>query len=108
MQPFLSVKRGDTFFFNLEIKLADNVTPLVVSVDKLKCQIRKINTELVDTLEVSTTATEGTYLFTASDDKTLDYPIGELELDVKLNDGGIVVSTPTIKVLVDKDVTKWV
>ena len=102
----LSLKRGDTFFFYMDLALADN-TPLVVTVDKLKCQIREVNNELVDTMVIETTSTDGRYLFTADAENTLTYPLNTLYLDVKINDG-IVTSTPTIPVEVDKDVTKWV
>jgi len=101
----LKLKRGDTFFFYMDLALA-NGDPLIVTIDKLKCQIREINDTLVDTMDVQTTQTSGRYLFTASSEKTLSYPIKDLQLDVKINDG-IVTSTPTVLVEVDKDVTKW-
>jgi hypothetical protein len=101
----LNLKRGDTFFFNMDLALADG-TPLVVTVDKLKCQIRESNDKLVDTLLIETTDTVGRYLFTAPSENTVKYPAKELFLDVKINDG-IVTSTPTISVIVDKDVTRW-
>ena len=108
MANTLNLKRGDTFFFYMDMKLADGVTPLILPVENFKCQIRRVNDELVDTLLVETTDTDGRYLFTALAEDTLNYPLQDLQMDVKIDDGGIVTSTQTITVAVDKDVTKWV
>ena len=100
----MTFKRGDTFSYFIDLTDAEN-SPLVLQVEDIKCQIRTKSGSLIDTLIIETTATNGKYLVSASD--TTFYPVGTQEMDLKINENGIVASTETIEVVVEKDVTKW-
>lgn len=100
LQPF---KRGDTFA--LYVEMSDvNGDPLVYTANKLKSQVRTRNNKLITELLISTTETPGTYLMQAAD--TSEWIIGDLFMDIEIDDGGIITSTETITIPVVRDVTK--
>ena len=105
MADKINLKKGDTLFFYAELEdaLGD---PIVLTVDNIQSQVRKRNGILVDSLTVETTATAGRYLLKSTD--TTDYPTEELDLDIKINDNGVFLSTETIVLSVSREVTEWV
>jgi hypothetical protein len=100
----MNFKRGDTFSYFIELTDADNL-PLVLPVEDIKCQIRTKSGSLIDSLIIETTATNGKYLVSASN--TTHYPVGNQEMDLKINENGVFTSTETVEVVVEKDVTRW-
>jgi len=102
----LNVKRGDSFFFQVDMAKADG-SPLIVTVDNIISQIKRTNDILIDTLLVETTATPGRYKFSTTPAKTATYPIRELILDIRVRDGLEIISTSTIELMVEKEVSSW-
>lgn len=100
LQPF---KRGDTFALYVDMSDVDG-QPLVYDISKIKSQVRTRNNQLITELAVSTTETPGTYLIQAA--STDDWAIGDLYMDIEINDDGIVTSTETIAIPVVRDVTR--
>lgn len=100
----MSFKRGDTFSYYIELVDVSNV-PVVVDLADIKSQIRAQNDVLIDDLTIETTATAGTYHIFSLD--TSAYPVGKQYTDVKIMDGGVVVSTSTVELTIEKDVTRW-
>lgn len=100
----MSFKRGDSFSFCIDLTDAENL-PLVLNVSDIKCQIRNQTNLLIDTLIVETTTVDGTYLVSAMD--TAYYPVGVAYMDLKIRENGVIASTETIEVTVEKDVTQW-
>ena len=103
----ISIKKGDTFAFYANI--TDELeAPLITDVANLKSQIRDKKYVLVEQLAISTTGTEGQYLFTATDTNLWllpGYDVRGLLMDIEMNVGGIVSSSETIEIVVSKDVT---
>ena len=103
----IKIKRGDTFAFyaNITDELGE---PLITNIANLKSQIRDRKHVLVEDLTISTTITEGQYLFTATDTNVW-LPQGHtsrnLIMDIEMNIGGIISSSDTIDIEVTKDVT---
>jgi hypothetical protein len=104
-QSTLNLKRGDTLFFYAELADASG-DPIVLTIPNIKSQVRQRNGVLVDTLTVETTATAGRYLLKSTD--TADYPLETLDLDIKINDDSVILSTETILLSVSREVTEWV
>lgn len=104
-QSTLNLKRGDTLFFYAELADATG-SPIVLTIENIKSQIRHKNGTLVDTLTIETTATAGRYLLKSTD--TTEYPIDTLDLDIKINNNGVFLSTDTMSLLVSREVTEWV
>lgn len=99
----MKFKRGDTFAFSMYLR-DDNGEAVVVTVDNIKCQVRTISGDLVDTLTTEATDNPGEYLFKSP--STNDYPLGKLEMDVRVIKDDIVGSTPTIVLDIERDVTR--
>ena len=103
----ISIKKGDTFAFYANIK--DELgQPLITDAANFRSQIRDKKYVLVEELTVTTTATEGQYLFTATD--TNDWiskwsDSGSLIMDIEINIEGVITSSDTIEIQVNKDVT---
>jgi len=103
----IKIKKGDTFAFyaNITDELGE---PLVTDVANLKSQIRDMKYGLIEELTIATTATEGQYLFTATDTNVW-LPHGHTSksfiMDIEMNNGGVVSSSDTIEIEVIKDVT---
>lgn len=102
----MKFKRGDTFRFTVELKEnVDNGTiPLVTDVENIKCQVRTIGGELVETLNITLGEEPGEYIFSSSD--TSNYPTETLEMDIQVTKDGTISSTPTFKIEVEKDITR--
>lgn len=96
-------KRGDTFSFYANLT-TDGTTPLVTSVDNIRCEIRTSSGKLIEEMVVATTATQGEYLFTASD--TNNWELGKFYMDIEINLNGVISSSDTIIIEVDKDYTR--
>lgn len=97
----LEHKRGDVFAFYATLT-DNNNTPLNVTVDKLKSQIRTDDDVLISELVIELTDVVGKYLFTAL--STQSWNIGILYCDIENNDV-IKTSSDTFAINVVKDVT---
>lgn len=103
MQTLSPFKRGDTFSFIAAIASTSG-TPLTGAASNLLCQIRNKVDKLYSDLTITETSTPGSYLFITND--TLDWTCGtDLYLDIQYTVGGIVTSSETIIIPVEKDVT---
>jgi hypothetical protein len=103
MQTLSSFKRGDTFSFIAAIANSSG-TPLTGEASNLSSQIRNKSDKLYATLTITETTTLGSYLFLTND--TLDWPCGvDLYLDIQYTKGGVITSSETIIIPVEKDVT---
>lgn len=104
MKSLEPVKRGDTFTFIAIIN--DRVTqePLTGITDKLKAEIRTSVGSKISDLIITETETPGTYVFKCADTKT--WPITTIYTDIQFTDEGIVTSSETIEIPVEKDVTQ--
>lgn len=97
-------KRGDTFVFTAHLTDPDN-TPLVLTAEQVRSQIRDRFGKLYGTLVV--VAVDGVPgSFTLSTPNTVDWPCETLYLDIEMDLDGQIVSSPTAKVNVVKDVTR--
>ena len=100
-----SIKRGDTFAFN--ITLSDAGLPVTGAAAKLRCQVRRGATAK-DALLAELTVTErpdllGTYVFSLAG-TTRDWP-SKVFLDVEYTNAGVIRSTETLSVKIEEDVT---
>jgi hypothetical protein len=103
MQTLSSFKRGDTFSFIAAIASTSG-TPLTGAANNLLCQVRNKGDKLYSTLTITEITPPGSYLFLTND--TLDWPCGtDLYLDIQYTANGIVTSSETIIIPVEKDVT---
>lgn len=97
-------KRGDTFMFVTCLQDENGVAVTGAS-QFLKSEIRNDKDVLISELLVEETETPGEYLFKATD--TLTWPTGVyLYTDVQYTLGETVLSSETIRILIEKDVTK--
>jgi hypothetical protein len=103
MQTLPSFKRGDTFSFIAAIASVSG-TPLTGEASNLLCQVRNKADKLYSDLTITETTPSGSYLFITND--TLDWPCGtDLYLDIQYTKSGIVTSSETIIIPVEKDMT---
>ena len=101
----MNLKRGDSFYFSIDLT-NELDQPLDLPLDDIKSQVRRGNDELVDTLTIEKDLVEvGRYNIRSLD--TTSYPVETLFLDIKIRDNDLVTSTKTTKLVVEKDVTKW-
>lgn len=103
-QSTINLKKGDTLFFYAELADATGA-PIILTIDNIKSQVRRKNGILIDTLTVELTDIPGRYLLKSID--TTDYPVEQLELGIKINEDGILLSTETVALVVSKEVTAW-
>ena len=99
----IPLKRGDTFALNADITNADGEVVNYLA-SQIKSQIRTKNDILVASLTVQSTETPGRYVLMAAETST--WPIGVLEMDIEVNNGEAIMSSPTIEVPVIKDITR--
>ena len=100
----MKIKRGDTLRFIARLKDPQG-NPVVVDTSNMKCQIRTRNDILTDTVTITETDSAGEYLIASEPLYTSKYPITELYSDIQISDNGIVVSTATFLINVEKDIT---
>lgn len=103
MQTFKTLKRGETFAFYANIT-DDGGAPVIGLADKLRSQIRTSLDELVAELTVTETQVPGQYLFEAGPTDT--WPVGTLYIDIRKYNGGRITSSPTFRIVVEREVTK--
>lgn len=99
----MKFKRGDTFAFSVYLK-DENEEPLIIEIDNMKCEVRTLGDDLIDTLIITQTEIPGEYIFLSDD--TSKYPIGELFTDIEVVKDGIKSSSDTITLEIVRDVTK--
>jgi hypothetical protein len=98
-------KRGDTFRLTANIT-GDSGEPITGMAAKMKSQVRNSFGELRANLVIEeSSTTPGTYLFTA-DKSTDDWNDPALFVDIQITDDGIVKSSETIQITIEKDVTR--
>lgn len=105
----LAIKRGDTFAFYVNLMDMGN-SPLVMDEGGIRSQIRNGLEDLVEELSIEPTDTIGKYkLFAQS---TADWPITDkdiennLFMDIEVTIDGITRSSRTVRIKVEKDVTR--
>lgn len=103
MQTLKSFKRGDTFAFYANL-LNSVGEPYGGDAANLSCQVRDSQDALIATLTITATEVVGKYLFQAS--STDLWPLGVLYTDIEINEDGIISSSETIAIPIEKDVTR--
>ena len=97
-------KRGDTFsvLATINDELGKPVTGIAA---ELKAQIRNRQDELVDECVIAETTTAGTYSLVVAD--TTEWPVDStLFMDIQRTSAGVISSTETIAIPVERDVTR--
>ena len=97
------IKRGDTFSFFANLTDAENA-PLVTAVGNIHCQVRGVDDVKLCDMVVAVTETAGKYLFRVDD--TRKFPAGSVQLDIRIVLGGVIKTTDTMELVVEKEVTK--
>jgi hypothetical protein len=104
MQRLDPIKRGDSLGF-YAVLTDESGLPVPGIAANLKSQVRDNQDVLVADLTITEDATiPGKYLLQCSD--TSNWPVGTMLLDIQWSNNGIVTSTDTIQLPVQKDVTK--
>ena len=103
MDVFRTIKRGETFAFYANIT-DDGGAPVIGLADKLRSQIRTSIDELVTELTVTESQVPGQYLFEAGPTDT--WPVSTLYIDIRKDNNGRKTSSPTFKIICEKEVTK--
>lgn len=100
----MTFKRGDTFLLSAEITDAQG-QPVIIPVAQIRSQIRDDTDQLIATLSVAETLIPGTYRFRATD--TTAWPANvNVYMDVQLEIDGEPLSSNTVKIFVEKDITQ--
>lgn len=104
MQTFPAIKRGDSFAF-IAVMLDVNDQPLIEIESFLKAEVRDKNETLIAELTVSATEVPGEYKFSIKD--TTSWPVGQyVYTDIQYTDDDVISSSDTMKILVERDVTR--
>lgn len=99
----VTLKRGDTFSFLASFRDL-NDEPLVGILSQLKSQVRDSDDNLLSNMIITEEGNPGDYAFTAP--STSSWPIETVYFDVQFtSDAGVVDSTPTYSIKVEKDIT---
>lgn len=99
-----TIKRGDTFAFVINL-VDESGIGVTDALEYLSSEIRNEKDEKIETLTISETQVAGEYLIGAPD--TSSWPVGTyLYSDVQYERDGIISSSETIRILLDKDVTR--
>ncbi|WP_135553244.1 hypothetical protein [Paenibacillus cymbidii] len=99
MQATAPFKRGDSFLITADFT---NNEGLTVSKDQLRSQVRTRYDKLIAELVITEKSAN---VFDLTCDDTTKWPTGNLYMDLQYTDDGEIVSTETILVPVEKDVT---
>ena len=104
MTPTVAIKQGATFGFTGVA--TDGINPMDLTGYTLKSQVRDRDGVLVDTLSTTVdSAIAGTFTVVASTG-TLAYPLGTLELDIRLTHSTAVEFSETVLLNVTPSVTR--
>lgn len=90
------IKTGDSLCFS--VKTTEGI------IDKLKCQLRRKNKELIADFIITESGEAGNYIFRLPPAITL--PLGVCIFDIQYTDGDYVASTRTVNIKVIEDVTE--
>jgi hypothetical protein len=101
MQTLNPFKRGDAFYFALDITDSAG-EPVDVDVEDMICQFRDNNDILIAEMTITASETLGRYEF-EYEDTTANFPITQLVGDVEMQIDGKTHSTEDISVTVLKD-----
>lgn len=104
MQTLRKFKRGDTFSL-VAVITDDTGSPVGGVAAELRAEIRNRQDELQGACVIAETGTTGTYSLTFADTSSW-VPDTVLYLDIQRTTGGVVSSTETIAIPVEKDVTR--
>lgn len=99
MQVTAPFKRGDSFLITADFTGNEGVT---VTKDQLRSQVRTRYDKLIAELEI---ADKTTNVFDLTCDDTSKWPIGNLYMDLQYTNDSEIVSTETILIPIEKDVT---
>ncbi len=104
MQTLDPHKRGDTWQYFAVITDSEG-NPMSGITDKLKCQIRSSIDDLIAEVEIEETDTPGEYKLSV--ESTDEWAVANKYMDIQYtDDNGEVVSSETILIPVEKDVTR--
>ena len=102
MQTLRKFKRGDTFSLVAKITDADGKPVTGIAAD-LRAEIRNGQDVLRAECVIAETTVAGSYSLTVAD--TTGWLIETLYLDIQRTTGGVVASSETIVIPVEKDIT---
>lgn len=92
-----SIKRGDTFNYYATWEGA--------ALAELRSHVRTDTGRLLSVVEIYDTETPSTFQLIVPD--TTNWPIGTVYTDIERIVGGVIKSTETLTIDVQKDVTQW-
>lgn len=104
----LGIKRGDSLVLDCQVLTTDGVTPLDLTGWLIRSQVRNVKEGLLADLTVTITgAEEGRYSLAAAASVTATWSPGPAEMDIEYEDPqGLVQSTETLPVQIQRDVTR--
>lgn len=102
----IKIKRGDTFSYFATF-LDENKEPMAIGVSDIKSQIRDTEYNLIDNVSIVATEDAGKFHLTCNTDNFPANIWGSVKLlmDIELNLDGDIISSDTVKIEVEKDVT---
>lgn len=102
----IKIKRGDTFSYFATF-LDENKEPIAIGVSDIKSQIRDTQYNLIANVNIAATEDAGKFHLTCNTDNfpTSIWRSVKLLMDIELNLGGVIISSETVKIDVEKDVT---
>ena len=95
--------RGDTFIISIELENAQE-EPLTLAPENIKSQIRTSNGVLIADLVISQTDTPGQYIL--QHNETQNWPTADVFMDIQINEGGTISSSPVYVFRITRDVTR--
>lgn len=98
------IKQGDTLAFFAKVK-DSNGDAVIYSADRIKSEIVDNKGNIVGEFIITESDVEGQYLFVISDTSLL-IANTIFYTDIQYTDGDITVSSNTMTILIEKDVTK--
>lgn len=107
-KPVIDFKRGDSFDLSGQLLEEEGGAPISIAGWSVRSQIRSSAGELI--AELTTEITDpaaGKYSLTSPPAETATWPVGNARMDIQFTDaGGRVMSTQTVTVRVEEDVTR--
>lgn len=102
----IKIKRGDTFSYFATF-LDENKEPMAIGVNDIKSQIRDTEYNLIATVNIVATEDAGKFHLSCNTDNFPSNVWGSVRLlmDIELNLNGDIISSDTVKIEVEKDVT---
>ncbi len=98
----IGFKKGSTFAITAFLT-DEQDEPIIVDASDVKSEVRTISGQLIDELTTTLGGSDGEYLLESAD--TSEYPLGKIELDVKVIKNEEISYTETIILEVERNVT---